>query len=78
MCWTRSGKRKCGAISKLKIRRILVEAGQTLYPRGQQADIYMTAAFEPETVGVTYGTENKHENVGAFLEKRTEKHFWDK
>lgn len=42
---------------------------------GMQADIHTAAAFEAEAFGVTCGTEDKNEGMGAFLEKRTEKHF---
>ena len=31
--------------------------------------------FEAEAFGVTCGTEDKNEGMGAFLEKRAEKHF---
>lgn len=42
---------------------------------GMQTDIYTAAAFEAEAFGVTCGTEDKNEGMGAFLEKRAEKHF---
>ena len=42
---------------------------------GMQTDISTGAAFEAEAFGVTCGTEDKNEGMGAFLEKRTEKHF---
>lgn len=42
---------------------------------GMQADIATAAAFEAEAFGVTCGTEDKNEGMGAFLEKRAEKHF---
>ncbi|MGM9607212.1 MAG: enoyl-CoA hydratase-related protein [Oscillospiraceae bacterium] len=42
---------------------------------GMQADIHTAAAFEAEAFGVTCGTEDKNEGMGAFLEKRAEKHF---
>lgn len=45
---------------------------------GMQADIYTAAAFEAEAFGVTCGTEDKNEGMGAFLEKRAEKHFQNK
>ena len=45
---------------------------------GMQADIHTAAAFEAEAFGVTCGTEDKNEGMGAFLEKRTEKHFQNK
>lgn len=42
---------------------------------GMQTDIATAAAFEAEAFGVTCGTEDKDEGMGAFLEKRPEKHF---
>ena len=42
---------------------------------GMQTDIHTGAAFEAEAFGVTCGTEDKNEGMGAFLEKRSEKHF---
>ena len=45
---------------------------------GMQTDIATGAAFEAEAFGVTCGTEDKNEGMGAFLEKRMEKHFQNK
>ena len=45
---------------------------------GMQADIATASAFEAEAFGVTCGTEDKNEGMGAFLEKRKEKHFQNK
>lgn len=42
---------------------------------GMQADIATGCAFEAESFGVTCGTQDKDEGMGAFLEKRKEKHF---
>ena len=42
---------------------------------GMQTDIATGAAFEAEAFGVTCGTEDKNEGMGAFLEKRMEKSF---
>ena len=42
---------------------------------GMQADIHTGSAFEAEAFGVTCGTEDKKEGMGAFLAKRAEKHF---
>ena len=42
---------------------------------GMQTDINTGSAFEAEAFGVTCGTEDKNEGMGAFLEKRAEKHF---
>ena len=45
---------------------------------GMQTDIATGCAFEAEAFGVTCGTEDKNEGMGAFLEKRAEKHFQNK
>lgn len=45
---------------------------------GMQTDISTGSAFEAEAFGVTCGTEDKNEGMGAFLEKRAEKHFQNK
>ena len=45
---------------------------------GMQTDINTGSAFEAEAFGVTCGTEDKNEGMGAFLEKRAEKHFQNK
>ena len=45
---------------------------------GMQTDIATGAAFEAEAFGVCCGTEDKNEGMGAFLEKRKEKHFQNK
>ena len=45
---------------------------------GMQTDIATGAAFEAEAFGVCCGTEDKNEGMGAFLEKRAEKHFQNK
>lgn len=42
---------------------------------GMQTDIHTGSAFEAEAFGVTCGTTDKEEGMGAFLEKRGEKHF---
>ena len=42
---------------------------------GMQTDIATGSAFEAEAFGVTCGTEDKDEGMGAFLEKRKEKNF---
>ena len=46
--------------------------------KGMQTDIYSGASFEAEAFGVTCGTRDKDEGMGAFLEKRAEKHFQNK
>ena len=45
---------------------------------GMQTDIATGSAFEAEAFGVTCGTQDKNEGMGAFLEKRAEKHFVNK
>lgn len=45
---------------------------------GMQTDIRTGSAFEAEAFGVTCGTRDKDEGMGAFLEKRAEKHFQNK
>ncbi|MEG1720693.1 MAG: enoyl-CoA hydratase-related protein [Pseudoflavonifractor sp.] len=45
---------------------------------GMQTDIHTGSAFEAEAFGVTCGTQDKNEGMGAFLEKRAEKHFENK
>lgn len=45
---------------------------------GMQTDISTGSAFEAEAFGVCCGTEDKDEGMGAFLEKRAEKHFKNK
>lgn len=45
---------------------------------GMQTDIATGSAFEAEAFGVTFGTEDKNEGMGAFLEKRAEKNFQNK
>ena len=45
---------------------------------GMQSDITTGSAFEAEAFGVTCGTADKDEGMGAFLEKRAEKHFQNK
>ena len=42
---------------------------------GMQTDIATGSAFEAEAFGVTCGTQDKNEGMGAFLEKRKEKNF---
>lgn len=55
--------------------QIAVRESKRCIRMGMQADIYTGAAFEAEAFGVCCGTEDKDEGMGAFLEKREEKHF---
>ncbi len=45
---------------------------------GMQTDIATGSAFEAEAFGVTCGTADKNEGMGAFLAKRAEKNFQNK
>ena len=54
---------------------IAVAASKRCIRMGMQTDISTGAAFEAEAFGVTCGTEDKNEGMGAFQEKRKEKHF---
>ena len=55
--------------------QIAVQESKRCIRMGMQADITTGAAFEAEAFGVTCGTQDKDEGMGAFLEKRAEKHF---
>ena len=55
--------------------QIAVQESKRCIRMGMQTDMYTAAAFEAEAFGVTCGTEDKNEGMGAFLEKRAEKHF---
>ncbi len=54
---------------------IAVQESKRCIRMGMQTDIATGAAFEAEAFGVTCGTQDKNEGMGAFLEKRKEKHF---
>ena len=57
---------------------IAVQESKRCIRMGVQTDIATGSAFEAEAFGVTCGTEDKNEGMGAFLEKRKEKHFQNK
>lgn len=57
---------------------IAVQESKRCIRMGMQTDIATGSAFEAEAFGVTCGTEDKNEGMGAFLEKRAEKHFQNK
>ena len=57
---------------------IAVQESKRCIRMGMQIDIATGSAFEAEAFGVTCGTEDKSEGMGAFLEKRAEKHFQNK
>ncbi len=58
--------------------QIAVQESKRCIRMGMQTDMYTAAAFEAEAFGVTCGTQDKDEGMGAFLEKRAEKHFQNK
>ena len=58
--------------------QIAVQESKRCIRMGMQADIATASAFESEAFGVTCGTQDKNEGMGAFLEKRAEKHFQNK
>lgn len=58
--------------------QIAVQESKRCIRMGMQTDIHTAAAFEAEAFGVTCGTRDKDEGMGAFLEKRAEKHFQNK
>ena len=55
--------------------QIAVRESKRCIRMGMQTDIATGSAFEAEAFGVCCGTEDKNEGMGAFLEKRAEKHF---
>ena len=55
--------------------QIAVQESKRCIRMGMQTDISTGSAFEAEAFGVCCGTEDKDEGMGAFLEKRAEKHF---
>jgi enoyl-CoA hydratase len=57
---------------------IAVKESKRCIRMGMQTDIVTGSAFEAEAFGVTCGTADKNEGMGAFLEKRAEKHFTNK
>ena len=58
--------------------QIAVQESKRCIRMGMQTDISTGSAFEAEAFGVCCGTEDKDEGMGAFLEKRAEKHFKNK
>ena len=58
--------------------QIAVQEAKRCSRRGMQTDIATGSAFEAEAFGVCCGTADKDEGMGAFLEKRAEKHFQNK
>ena len=61
------------AVAKLAAGAVTAATGAIA--TGLGASVKVGAAFEAEAFGVTCGTEDKNEGMGAFLEKRKEKHF---
>ena len=58
--------------------QIAVQESKRCIRMGMQTDIATALTLESEAFGVTCGTEDKREGMGAFLEKRAEKHFRNK
>ena len=58
--------------------QIAVRESKSAMRRGIKTDMNTGVAFEAEAFGVCCGTEDKKEGMGAFLEKRSEKHFQNK
>ena len=58
--------------------QIAVQESKRCIRMGMQTDITTGSAFEAEAFGVCCGTADKDEGMGAFLEKRQEKHFQNK
>ena len=58
--------------------QIAVKESKRCIRKGMQTDINTGSAFEAEAFGVTCGTEDKNEGMGAFLAKRAEKNFQNK
>ena len=58
--------------------QIAVRQSKRCIRKGMQTDIHTGSAFEAEAFGVCCGTADKDEGMGAFLEKRAEKHFKNK
>ena len=58
--------------------QIAVQESKRCFRMGVTTDISTGSAFEAEAFGVCCGTEDKDEGMGAFLEKRAEKHFKNK
>ena len=58
--------------------QVAVRQSKAAIRRGLQTDIYTGAAYESEAFGLCFATEDQKEGMGAFLEKRKEKHFQNK
>ena len=58
--------------------QIAVQESKRCIRMGMQTDIATGSAFEAEAFGVTCGTQDKNEGMGAFLAKRAEKNFQNK
>ena len=57
---------------------IAVSESKRCIRMGMQTDIATGSAFEAEAFGVTCGTQDKNEGMGAFLAKRAEKNLQNK
>lgn len=58
--------------------QIAIRAAKQCIRRGMQCDIATAATYEAMAFAVCCATEDKKEGMGAFLEKRAEKHFTNK
>ena len=57
---------------------IAVKYSKACIDRGMQMDIDDGIALENELFAMCFATEDQKEGMGAFLEKRKEKHFQNK
>ena len=57
---------------------IAVKYSKACIDRGMQMDIDNGIALENELFAMCFATEDQKEGMGAFLEKRKEKHFQNK
>ncbi|MDD4715388.1 MAG: enoyl-CoA hydratase-related protein [Oscillospiraceae bacterium] len=55
--------------------QVAVRQAKLCIRKGMQADINTALAFESEAFGLCFSTEDKHESMSAFLEKREAKNF---
>lgn len=58
--------------------QIAVRLSKQCVRRGMQSDIGTAATYESLAFAVCFDTEDQREGMGAFLEKRAEKHFVNK
>ena len=68
------GKSVREAVTDGEVHAAAIKALADRYPSAAST-VIMDLTVEAEAFGVTCGTEDKNEGMGAFLEKRAEKHF---